>query len=281
MTTSPVMTIRLMRLSLLSLPVLFLTAALPAAGQQRQSDNSFTWTGRVSPGRWVRIRNLSGAITVGQASGDNVEVTATKRWRRGDPSVVHFETKKFGPGDESVLICALWGERSSCTEDSYHVRGDREDRGMRNNDVIVDFRVLLPRGVRIGANNVNGDVSIDGATADVDAGTVNGEVDVASAGGRVNATNVNGNVRARLGKLDSDGRMEFTTVNGSVIVEFSGDTGADVDMQTVNGSLNTNFEMTLSGRIDPKRIRTHIGRPGGPRIKLETVNGSVDLRRRS
>ena len=61
-----------------------------------------------------------------------------------------------------------------------------------------------------------------------------------------------------------EGSMQFTTVNGNVVVEFAGDLGADVDMQTVNGSLNTNFEMTLIGRLDPKHLRTHVGRPGGP-----------------
>ena len=106
------------------------------------------------------------------------------------------------------------------------------------------------------------------------------EVEVATTGGPVNATNVNGNVRARLGRLDSDATMDFTTVNGSVIVEFSGEFGADVELQTVNGSLNTNFEMTVSGRLDPKHLRAHVGKPGGPRIRLETVNGSVELRHR-
>jgi DUF4097 and DUF4098 domain-containing protein YvlB len=74
--------------------------------------------------------------------------------------------------------------------------------------------------------------------------------------------------------------MTFTTVNGNVIVEFTGEFGGDVDLSTVNGSLNTNFEMTISGRLDPKHLRAHIGKPGGPRMKLETVNGNVELRKR-
>jgi hypothetical protein len=32
--------------------------------------------------------------------------------------------------------------------------------------------------------------------------------------------------------------------------------------------------------MDPKHLRAHVGRPGGPRISLETVNGSVELKRR-
>lgn len=268
-----------MRLSFATLSLLTVVA-LSAEGQTRQTENAFSWNGRVSAGRWIRVQNLNGNITVGPASGDNVEVTAVKRWRRGDPSAVRFETKKFGANEESVVICALWGERSDCDENGYRSRGGDRERGTRNNDVSVEFRVLVPRGVKVGMHTINGDVLIDGATTDVDAGTINGEVDVASGGGRVNASNVNGNVRARLGKLDAEGRMDFGTVNGNVIVEFASDAGADIDMQTVNGSLNTNFEMTLVGRVDPKRIRTHIGRPGGPRLKLETVNGSIELRKR-
>ncbi len=254
--------------------------ALPAAGQQQQrqvENNAFNWNGAVAAGRWVRIQNLNGGITVGPASGDKVEVIATKSWRRGDPSVVRFTADEVAGG---VMICALWGERSSCNERGMQTRGDRDDRRLRNNDVTVEFRVLLPRGVKISAHTINGALTIDGAGAEVDAGTINGEVDVSTTGGRVNASNVNGNVRARLGRIENDGNMEFETVNGSVIVEFNGEFGGDVDLETVNGSLNTNFEMTVSGRLDPKHLRAHIGKPGGPRVKLQTVNGNVELRRR-
>lgn len=149
-----------------------------------------------------------------------------------------------------------------------------------NNDVSVEFRVLVPRGVKVGVGTINGAVTVDGATAEVEASTINGDLEVSTTGGPVNAKNINGNVRARLGRLESDSPMEFTTITGNVIVEFSGDFGADVELQTLNGALNTNFEMTLSGRVDPKHLRTHIGKPGGPRIRLETMNGNVELRHR-
>jgi hypothetical protein len=261
--------------------LLLLGALAAPAFAQQQTDNSFKWSGHVPAGRTIRVRNLNGPITVGAASGDNVEVTAVKRWRRGDPSVVRIEAKKYGPGEESVVICALWGDDSYCDERGSQSHGnDKRDPRLRNNDVSVEFHVLVPRGVNLGVSTVNGDVGVDGATADVDATTVNGELEIATSGGRARATNVNGGVRARLGKLDSDGSMQFTTVNGNVTVEFSGDSGADLEMATLNGSLNTNFEMTLVGRVDPRHLRAHIGRPGGPRIRLQTVNGNVDLRRR-
>jgi hypothetical protein len=257
--------------------LLLATLALPAAGQPRQSGDNFNWSGRIPAGRWIKVKNLNGGITVDQTSGDQVEVVGTKRWRKGDPSVVRFETKKFGSGGENVVVCALWGERSSCDENNYDSRGERSTR---NNDVVVDFQVRVPNGVKVWVETVNGAVSVTGATSEVTAGTVNGEVDVSTTGGPVNATNVNGNVKARMGRVDPDANMKFETVNGSVIVDFTGDFGGDVDLQTVNGSLFTNFEMTVSGRLDPKHLRAHIGKAGGPRIKLETVNGNVELRKR-
>ncbi|HEX3866293.1 MAG TPA: hypothetical protein VHV78_06040 [Gemmatimonadaceae bacterium] len=261
-------------MSFLRAAALLAALALPAAGQQ--SDNSFHWSGRIPAGRWIRVRNLNGSITVGPASGDNVEVIGTKHWRRGNPADVTFDTQKYGPGNESVVICALWGSRSSC--DDRHSES-HDDRGTRNNDVSVDFQVLVPKGVKVGVNTVNGAVTVDGASAEVDAATVNGELDVATTGGPVNASNVNGGIRVRFGRVDSDANMDMTTVNGSISVEFPGDFGGDVDLETVNGGLNTNFPMTVSGRLNPKHLRAHIGKSGGPRLRLVTVNGSVELKK--
>src|SRR5262245_56486367 len=105
-----------MRKHLAAAMLLAAVAPLPAVAQQRQSGDTFNWSGTIPQGRWIRIRNLNGEITVGQSTSGRVEVVATKHWRRGDPDVVRIETRKFGPGGESVLICALWGERAECDE---------------------------------------------------------------------------------------------------------------------------------------------------------------------
>jgi hypothetical protein len=252
-------------------------ASAPGGAQQRQTDDTFNWSGQIPQGRWIRIRNLNGPITVTPSTGDKVEVTATKTWRHGNPEVVHFDVQKFGPNQESVLICALWGDRSSCDERDYQAHGDR---GVRNNDVRVEFRVLVPAGVKIGVGTVNGAVNLDGATTEVDASSVNGDVVVSASGGPVRASSVNGRVVSRLGKLDTDDDLSFSSVNGSIVAEFTGDLNASVDLVTVNGSLRTDYEITLTGRLDPRHLSAHVGKPGGPRIRLATVNGNVELRRR-
>lgn len=254
-----------------------LALATVAEAQGRVEREAFTWAGAIPDGRWIIVRNLRGNVEVSRGGGDKVEVIATRRTRRGDPDYVRFEVQKFGSGGQSVLICALWGDSSDC--DEYGYRSRTEGRRARENDVTVDFSVRVPKGVKVGAHSINGDVRVEDAAAEVDAESVNGSVVVSTVGGPVNARTTNGQVRATMGKFDLTSDLRFSSVNGSVMVEFTGDIDADVELATVNGRFMTDFPVTVSGRIDPRRLRATLGK-GGPRIRLSTVNGNVELRKR-
>jgi len=264
------------RSSILTLALCVAFAPVLSA-QGRIEREAFTWAGRIAEGRWINVRNLTGNIEVTRGSGDKVEVIATRRTRRGDPDFVRFEVRKFGGSDENVLICALWGDNSDCSPDSYRAR--LNDRRGRENNVSVDFSVRVPRGVRVAVHTINGDVNVEDAAAEVDAESVNGNVTVTSASGPVNARTTNGHVRATMGKFDSRSDMSFSTTNGSVVAYFTGDIDADLELVSVNGRFGTDFPVTVTGRIDPRRLRAQLGK-GGARLRLATVNGNVELRRR-
>lgn len=249
-----------------------------AGAQQRSTSRDFSWDGRVSSGHWLYVRNLNGAVRVERASGDRAEVTAVKRWRRGNPEDVRIETRRLGGDDGDVIICAFWSENASCDEDGYRSRGDHTRRG-RDNDTSVEFTVKLPAGVKLAVSTVNGELQVDGATSEVRASTVNGGVTAMSSGGPVNASTVNGDIDVRMRELGT-GDLEYSTVNGSIEIQVPAALDADLDMRTVNGSLTSDFPVTVQGRMNPRRIRATIGK-GGRRIRLETVNGSVELRKAS
>ena len=255
-----------------------LMAPAALAAQDRQTEaNAFTLNERVPSGQWIRVRNVNGELRVRPSTSDRVEITATKTWRRGNPKDVRIQTYKSGDG--SILVCAFWTENATCDENGYQSHSDGWRRGDRNNDVAVNFEIRVPKGVKVGAHSVNGGVSVDGATSEVRATTVNGGVDAVSTGGPVQASTVNGSVRATMGRLDGDQDLTFSTVNGSVVAEFSGDIDADIDLSTVNGRFQTDWPVTITGRIDPRHLRATLGK-GGRRIKLSTVNGNVELRKR-
>jgi hypothetical protein len=259
---------------------LFLAALLaPAAlaAQDRQSDRTWSLSERVPAGQWIRVRNLNGALRVRASGSDKVEITATKSWRRGDPKDVRIETRKSSDG--SILVCAFWTEDATCSETDYRSNSHNDGWRGRDNDVAVDFEIRVPKGVKVGVFGVNGGVSVEGASSEVRAGTVNGSVDAVSMGGPVQASTVNGSVHATMGRFDGDQDLTYSTVNGTVVAEFTGDVDADIDLSTVNGRFQTDWPVTISGRIDPRRLRATLGK-GGRRIRMSTVNGNVELRKR-
>lgn len=146
-----------------------------------------------------------------------------------------------------------------------------------DNDVDVHFVVKVPAGVRFVARTVNGNVDADGIGGDVEAHTVNGGIRVAAMG-VARAETVNGSIKASLGRGDGAEPLDFKTVNGSIAVDLPGDVNADVRAGTVNGEIETDFPLTVKGRLTSKHLSGTLG-SGGRALSLETVNGSIRLRR--
>ena len=257
---------------------LLMSALTVPAYAQTATSGDFTWSARIPAGQWLHIRNINGDITVDRASGNEVEVVATKRAsRNGDPSRVRIEASRIGEG---ALVCAIWGEETTCDERGYH----DPNRGRRNNNnnngnVEVDFIVKLPAGVRANVSSVNGEVRVMGATAEVVASTVNGDVDASTAMGPIKANTVNGDITVRMDALQGTEDLEFRTVNGSVNAYVPADFQGEVELQTVNGSLTTDFPITIQGRFNPRHMRATIG-SGGRSLSLATVNGNIRLGKR-
>jgi DUF4097 and DUF4098 domain-containing protein YvlB len=76
-----------------------------------------------------------------------------------------------------------------------------------------------------------------------------------------------------------NGELNFATVNGSITLDLPADMSTDLRADTVNGDITTDFPIAVSGRIDRRSLRGTIG-GGGRSLELQTVNGSVKLRRR-
>jgi DUF4097 and DUF4098 domain-containing protein YvlB len=115
----------------------------------------------------------------------------------------------------------------------------------------------------------------------VDANTVNGSVDVA-AEGAVSAQTVNGSVHATLSHSSGTEPLEFETVNGNIEVVLPSDVNADLRAETVSGEIESDFplEPRREERFPPHTARGKLG-SGGRSLKLETVNGNIEVRKAS
>ena len=228
------------------------------------------WQGTVESGDAVTIRNVNGAVIARGTDASQVRIRATKEGEDDDPDEVEIEIVEDARG---VLVCAVYPARRGGDRNRCGRRGGYR-MNVRNHDVKVHFVVEVPSDVRLDANTVNGDIEARGLAERVEAETVNGGIEVETAG-RVTAETVNGDIAARFGPGFAEA-ASFETVNGGIRVVLPEGTDADVDIQTVNGAIDTDFPLTIRGRWGPKSASGEIG-DGGPDLKLETVNGSITL----
>jgi len=274
----------------------FLTIAAAPVVASAQGDGRdasvWTWDGRMSSGNTFRLSSINGPVSIESSSDNMVHVRAEKVVNRGNVTDVHFQVIQTG-GD--VHVCALW-RQDYCDEDGLHSHRNGDDEDNDHHDVRVRFTVKVPAGVRVSAGTVNGEMRVRDVTSDVSAmtvnglvevenvggevraNTVNGRVDVSTRSGPVRANTVNGDINVRMGSLARDGEMNFHTVNGSIVVETPAALDADVSLDTMHGSITSDWPVQLTGRFGPRHAEGTIGR-GGRSIKLRTLNGSVELRK--
>jgi hypothetical protein len=238
-------------------------------GTGREIGDQWEYRGPVKVSQQVWIRNTNGPIEVVQGTGDMLEVIAEKSWRNSRPGAVEMVAV---PTARGVTICALWEARERRCGDG----GDYRLSHAHKNDVAVRFSVKLPRGVRLDVSTVNGDLAIEGAAAPVTAATINGAIGVHTSVGPVKASTVNGRIEATMEAL-TGGDVELETVNGGVTVVLPTKLNAVLDAQTMNGRVETEIPLQMTGRISPRHVRGTIG-SGGLSLKLNTVNGSINIR---
>ncbi len=260
---------------------LFLPSSASAqSGNNRNSrdtpDNrgdEFNWSGAIASGNSIIIKNINGPIRVEHSNSTQVEVSAEKRWRRGNPADVRIVQPPASNGD--VVICALWTEESTCDAQGIHTpRNSRNNN--RKNDISVHFVVRVPNGVRVNIETVNGGLEVSGINTDVRAETVNGSIEARSSGGPVRARTVNGSITVGMGNLNNADDLAYETVNGSITIELPSNFGAQLELSTVNGRVNTDFPVTVVGTLSTRKLRGTVGN-GSTHVSATTVNGSISL----
>jgi hypothetical protein len=272
---------------------LALALAAPILGAQQQygrDSDTWRWEGRVDAGRWMNVFNVNGSVDFVPSPDNMVHLLAEKRSNGREMDDIHYEVVQAGG---NVTICAIWNNDARCEDggvDHYRHNDHNENHSS------VRITVSVPRSVRVGANSVNGGVSVRDVGAEVKAhtvnggvnvrnaagpvraGTVNGAVDVNTAAGPVTAETVNGNVDARMASLAGNDDMNFKTVNGSVTIYVPARFDANFRFDTVHGGIDSDFPMTLSGRWGPRHASGTIGN-GGRDLRASSVNGSIELRK--
>jgi Putative adhesin len=233
----------------------------------------FQWRGALAQGQSVEIKGVNGDVHAAMSQSGQVEVTARRTARRSNPTDVKIVTV---PHPGGVTICAVYPS-SPDREANTCEPGGRGHNNTRDNDTVVHFEVRVPPGVGFIGRTVNGEVEADALQSDAQAHTVNGSVKLTTTGLATAAT-VNGSVNVTMGRADWPDGGDFKTVNGGITLTLPSVFDADVRADTLNGNISSDFPITVTGTVSPRRLRGTVG-SGGHNLTLSTVNGSIKLLR--
>jgi len=253
---------------------LVIAAVLCATGAAGARAQDFNWHGRIARGKRLEVKGVNGDVRAVAATGGEAVVNAKKTAHRSDPDEVKIEVVQDSDG---VTICAVYPTPRRARHENTCEPGDGWHSSTENNDVKVDFEVQVPAGVEFNGQTVNGEMAAEGLEADVRASTVNGSVRVTTTG-VAEASTVNGSVYAQMGRANWTDQLEFSTVNGGITLILPPKLDTEVRANTVNGDIESDYPLTISGKFGPRRIRGTIG-AGGRTLSLSTVNGEIRLRK--
>jgi DUF4097 and DUF4098 domain-containing protein YvlB len=145
----------------------------------------------------------------------------------------------------------------------------------------VAYDLSVPADVTLDAiETVNGDVSIHAVSGTVKATTVNGGLEVGNLVADVSLETVNGEITADFETLGAGQRVDADAVNGRIELLLPADASARINAETVNGSIDADdFGLEPEKGFVGRDLSGEIG-GGDARISLDTVNGSIKIRKK-
>ena len=150
--------------------------------------------------------------------------------------------------------------------------------GSHNNPASVEYTLTVPRTARLDEIKlINGSLNVSGVSGEVNASCINGRLEAHNLAGRARLSTINGRLEARFDQLTGNS-VELNSVNGSVELTIPSDSKAELEASTVSGGINNDFGLHVNHhQFVGHDLRGELG-TGGTRIKLENVNGRIEIR---
>jgi len=250
----------------------------------------------------VDIQLHAGEIIVTGWSRSEVRVRAESE--RGQvrvdasPSYIEIGTRgvRSRRGDTRVQVSVPEGTRLTVAAGSadVSVRGVKGevDVATTTGDVVID-----DASTRVSFESMSGDVQISRVQGDLRGEAMSGEIGVTDVSGGVEVETVSGdltlhNVRSRSvraetvsgsvefeGRTERGGRYDFASHSGDVRLVLPQTLGALISVETFNGTIDSDFPITLNpGQRHGKEFEFQVG-DGGARIGASSFSGGIYIQR--
>jgi len=209
-----------------------------------------------------RLENINGAVEIIGWNKNEIKVIATiVANNQKDRDRITIEMDKNGRG---VSVETHYKESSGWGS---------------NHSGKVDYEVMVPKAAKLSSIDlVNGSLSIKGVEGKIKVGLVNGSIVATGLASDSDINSVNGSIKVSYSSLAKDlDSISLDTVNGSIKLHLPENIDADVEIETMHGSIKNDFGLSADKNMfSGKNLQGTIG-SGDVSISIESVNGGVKL----
>lgn len=248
--------------------LLVLVLSAQASDHLGAFNEEFHHTYTIAPDGRVELDNINGAVHISAWDQNEVRVDAVK-----------YADSKDRLEDASIEVDS--GKDYLSIRTKYRERDLGFNPGSRNNPASVEYTLTVPRTIRLDEIKlINGSLDITGVTGEVRASCINGRLEAQNLAGRADLSTINGRLEGKFDRL-SGSSVDLKSVNGSIELTIPSDSKAEIVASTVSGGIENDFGLRVNHhRFVGHDLRGELGN-GGPQIKLENVNGRIEIRHAS
>lgn len=208
----------------------------------------------------VDVTNVSGDISVTGWSQPKVQI----------------DIDKYGENQSDIANSEIVIDHTS---DEVSVK-TQYARGTGHRGGEVYYTLHVPKDARLKIENVSGGESVKGVAGKLDAQTVSGRITADSLTTDTDAQTTSGRISLEFATAPKNGTVKAQTVSGAITVVMPADISADVQTESVAGGFTSDFPSVRAEKKDVGSKASGTIGSGGTAIKLQTVSGSITLRKK-
>ncbi|OKY24978.1 DUF4097 family beta strand repeat-containing protein [Thalassotalea sp. PP2-459] len=197
-------------------------------------------------------------------------------WKKDIISVTAIITAEDQEGRNRIEVDMQENSRGVSVETRY-----KKTNWNNNSSGSVDYEVNVPVGTRLSdIELVNGSLTIKNVSGAMKLQTVNGGIDATGLANNSEISSVNGSVDVSyIDGIEQLDDISIETVNGRVVLSLPANINADVEVETMHGSIKNDFGLSAKKNMFTGRSLEGMIGSGDVQVDIETVNGSVKIKK--
>jgi DUF4097 and DUF4098 domain-containing protein YvlB len=302
--------------------LLFFAFSVAASPAKEKYEEKFEKTVALAKEGKVDISNVSGNIEVRTWAQDQVKIQALK---------VSEASSLDKAKENAAKVNIEVAEEGNVLR--IETKYPKNLFGGSSINVSVDYWLWIPEKASLEANNISGNVDVEGPGGPVDLSAISGDINLRKASkgadcstisgnlaatgvigdvflksvsGDIKATRIKGSVQAETvsgslemldiseasvvrlkalsgdvvyrGRINREGTYTLKSHSGGISMFLPADSAFDFEAGTFSGSIESDFEIKMSGKISEKEMRGVVN-GGGASVKLSSFSGDIKLKK--